>query len=495
MSTDRTCAARRASLRARRRARVRARLRAQRGDTLIEVLIAALMVALIATASLGGFSDIGHLSEDQRNEEQASALAQQDQARLRGLPITELSGNNTSTSFATATTGNTSYPVTVDGTIYTVTSASQFISGSGGTAACTSTGATGTADEVQTSSTVTWGTNNGGRAPVIIHGLVTPSEGGSLVVTVDNPNGLIVPAPAGSGIAGVTISLSGPSSVSPLVTDSNGCAVFAGLSSGTYTITYTPPAGTWLTSSGATTIPTQTATVTTTQTATASLVIGNADSLTATFQTTLPGSSTAITNESDTFVLANNATTPTDQVYGTDSTKTNNSFAPSVATGSTLFPYPASLTNDEYSAWAGGCAGDEPQSPNTPVGFTLAGGVSGGTSSSVVINEPAMVLLPYSGSSSSNPGSLLTPSLITVTDSNSGCGSNEDYPPIASAVSATAGALAYPGEPYGTFSVCISTAGTHGTVHNTQTVTNTSYTGTTTKFYLNTSTNTNGACT
>ena len=487
MSTDRTCAGRRASL----RARLRARLRAQRGDTLIEVLIAALMVALIATASLGGFSDISHLSEDQRNEEQASALAQQDQARLRGLPITELSGNNTSTSFATATTGNTNYPVTIDGTTYTVTSSSQFISGSGGTAACSSTGATGTADEVQTTSTVTWGTNNGGRNPVVIHGLITPSEGGSLVVTVDNPNGLIVPTPAGSGISGVTVSLSGPSSVSPLVTDANGCAVFAGLTSGSYTISFTPPAGTWITSSGSTTIPTISKTVTATQTASASLVLVQADSLTATFQTTLPGSSTAIANESDTFVLANNATTPTDQVFGTDSTKTNNSYAPSITTGSTLSPYPASLTNDEYSAWAGGCAGDEPTGANAPVGFTLAGGVSGGSASSIVINEPAMVLLPYSGISSTNPGSLLTPSLITVTDQNSGCGSNEDYPPIATTVSATAGALAYPGEPYGSFSVCIS----QGSHHSTQTVANTSYTGTITKFYLNTSGFANGACT
>src|SRR5665213_3254416 len=87
------------------------------------------MVALIATASLGGFADIGHLSATQRSEGQAAALAQQDQARLRGLTIAQLSANG-------AGTGNTSSTQQVNGTIYKVVSASQFISGSTGTAAC-----------------------------------------------------------------------------------------------------------------------------------------------------------------------------------------------------------------------------------------------------------------------------------------------------------------------------------------------------------------------
>jgi len=97
MQADRSSAARRAPW----RARVSARLRAERGDTLVEVVIGALMVALIATASLGGFADIGHLGQTQRSEAQAAALAQQDQARLRGLTIAQLSANG-------AGTGNTS---------------------------------------------------------------------------------------------------------------------------------------------------------------------------------------------------------------------------------------------------------------------------------------------------------------------------------------------------------------------------------------------------
>src|SRR5450755_3655836 len=42
------------------RARFAACLGAQRGDTLIEVMVAALLVALIATASLTGYTAVGH---------------------------------------------------------------------------------------------------------------------------------------------------------------------------------------------------------------------------------------------------------------------------------------------------------------------------------------------------------------------------------------------------------------------------------------------------
>ena len=143
------------------RARVSARLGAERGDTLIEVMVAALLVGLIATASLTGFTAIGHSAGTQRNEEQAATLAQQDQARLRGLTITQLSGSG----------GNTPAGVntTIDGTTYNVVSKSLFIAGASGASSCTS-GGTASADEVQTTSTVTWGTgfNNGGRAPVVL---------------------------------------------------------------------------------------------------------------------------------------------------------------------------------------------------------------------------------------------------------------------------------------------------------------------------------------
>jgi len=367
MQADRSSAACRARL----RTRVFARFRAERGDTLIEVIIGSLLVALVATATLGGFADIGHLSATQRNEEQAATLAQQDQARMRGLTIAALSSNG-------AGTGNWQQPaVTVDGTSYTVKSKAQFISGSSGSAACTGSN---TADEIQTTSTVTWPGPQGTRNPVVLHGEITPAEGGSLVASVVDPTG--------AGLAGVTISASGPSTTSPVTTDSSGCVVWAGLASGSYTVSFTPPTGTWIGTNGAAP-SSQTVTVTATQTTHATQIqIGQAAAVAASFTTTFNGSTVPAT--SDTFVLSSTGMTPTPQVFGTDSTQSTNTYVSTITTPTSLYPYPPSLPSDDYFAWAGGCAGDEP-SP-APTGFTI----TGGQTNAVTVQEPAMIILPYS---------------------------------------------------------------------------------------------------
>lgn len=361
-----------AACRAPLRARVIARLRAERGDTLIEVVIGALLVALIATATLGGFVDIGHLSETQRNEEQAGALAQQDQARMRGLTIAQLSSNGTGT-------GNWTQPaVTLGGTNYTVTSKSQFISGSSGNAACTGANA---ADEIQTTSTVTWTSGQGSRNPVVVHGEITPTEGGSIVASVVDPTG--------AGLAGVTISTSGPTATSPVTTDSSGCVVWAGLANGSYTVSFTPPAGTWIGVNGSAPAS-QTVTVTATQTTHATQIqIGQAAGITASFTTTFNGSTVAGT--SDQFVLSDTGMTPTPQTFGTDSTQAVNTYVPTITTPTSYYPYPASLPSDDYFAWAGSCTADEP-SP-APAGFQI----TGGQANPITISEPAVIILPYSG--------------------------------------------------------------------------------------------------
>jgi type II secretory pathway pseudopilin PulG len=374
MSFESTSAGRGASL----RGRALVRLRAERGDTLMEVIVAALMVALIATASLGGFSDVGKLSQSQRNEEQAATLAQQDQARLRGLTITQLASSG-------AGTGNTSTTTQIDGTTYKVTSATAFISGSTGSSACA--GSNG-ADEVQTTSTVTWGQSNGGRNPVVVHGLITPAEGGALVATVVDPTG--------AGLPGVTVSLSGPTAVSPVTTDSSGCVIWTGLAAGSYTVSYAPPAGTWITSTGGT-VSNQTLSVTAGATAHANQVqIGSAASVQASFTTNWTG--TPVTNESDTFMLFDTTgSSPTSQLFGTDSTRGSNTYAASISTSTNLYPYPATLPSDNYDAYAGGCVGDDPGRTNDP-GFTL----TGGQVNPETIKEPALIVKVYGNSYDDN---------------------------------------------------------------------------------------------
>ena len=73
------------------------------------------------------------------------------------------------------------------------------------------------------------------------------------------------------------------------------------------------------------------------------------------------------------------------------------------------------------------------------------------------------------------PATLLTTKAdVTVTDTDTGCGNNEDYPPSATTPNLTTGALANPGLPYGDYTVCVDNGTNHVTVTG---VTNTSFTG------------------
>jgi type II secretory pathway pseudopilin PulG len=247
MSISRILAAWRARRHARAAgARVAGYLRGEAGDTLIEVLVAGVLVALIALATFTGYTAIAHVAGDQNKRAQADSLAQQDLARLRGLTLSALAGSGTGTG-----TGNTYYTQTVDNTVYTVTSATKFVSGSG-SQSCTSSTTT-TADEVQTTSTVNWSPNNDGRPPVVVNGLVAPPEGGSLLARVSNSSG---------ALSGATVTLSGgPTSSAPLTTDANGCAVFVGLAGGTYTLTASMT-GYVTANTALTAVPTSTATTT-----------------------------------------------------------------------------------------------------------------------------------------------------------------------------------------------------------------------------------------
>jgi Tfp pilus assembly protein PilV len=346
------------------RARVAACLRAQRGDTLIEVLVAALLVALIATASLTGFGGIGGVVGNQRNEEQAATLAQQDQSRLRGLNITQLSGT-------LGNNGPSGVNTMIDGTTYNVVSKSQFVSGAGGTASCTTSGSTGNADEVATTSTVTWAPGNDGRPPVILHGIITPAQGGSLIISAVDQNS--------NGLAGVTATVTGPSTVAPLTTDSSGCAVFAGLTGGTYTVTYSAPG--YVDKNG-NPPASWTGLVTSTQTKSATpLQLAQDGAISATFTTFFNGSSQPAT--SDTFVAANSVAGISPRVFGTASTPSTNSYSSTIVSPTTVFPFPSA-----YSVYAGTCGPNSWASNPGPPAVT----VNPTATSSVVIPEPAMIV-------------------------------------------------------------------------------------------------------
>ena len=345
------------------------------GDTMVEVMVAALIVALIAAAVFVGFGSVADIAGAQRHQAAAATLAQQDEDRMRGLSVVQLTATDPGAPTCTATAGtygNECYTQTVDGETYTVTSTAKFVSASDGAASCTSS-TTDNADYIETASTVTWANSNDGRPPVIEHSVVSPHVGGGLTIQVTNGS---QPTPS-TPLPGVTIDVNGSDTGTlTLTTDSNGCAVFAGLPGGTYTVSWP---GYIQENTGASSAS---AIVVDGNTETDSFELGQPGTINASFTTTY-GTNTNVAATTDTFVASNpQLTSPI--VSGTPSTLSSSaSYSSSISTGATIFPLAG--TGDAYSVYAGDCVGDVPPSPATTV-------VTPGGTSNVTVPEPAMLI-------------------------------------------------------------------------------------------------------
>jgi collagen type VII alpha len=390
---------------------------------MIEVVIAALLVALIAGATFTGFAAVSHASGAQRHEEQAAQLAQQDEARLRGLSATELaatapSGTCSATAASVALFGNACYVQTVDNESFTITSSSKFVSASSGAVSCTGTTS---ADYIETSSAVTWSNKNDGRPTVMEHSLVSPPLGGALITQVNDPNG--------NGLAGVSIAVTGPtdagaiSSTQTLQTDSDGCAVFGGLAGGTYQVTYSDPG--YITVSGvALPYSAPSLTIVSGQTETLTpLQIGDAGTAVVGFTTSVSDTPQAVNWDSFSIGdFSNNAVLPSPQTFTTSPAAAN------VSSGATVFPA-------TYSAYAGTCTADDPSGSTGTTGLTgssyvdptvtVPGGATGATTTLVVptmLLQPTLSYTPATGTTtfnddlnSSNPAGDTTDSQLSYT--------------------------------------------------------------------------------
>ncbi len=190
----------------------------QAGFALIEVMISALLIGLIVIATLNGFDVASRASGSERARAQADALAQQAEDKLRGEPISILEAMEAKSRVES---------VTLNGTVYTVTSSTLYVSDATATASCNST-ATGVG-YYRTTSEVSWPTR-GTRKPVVETGIVSPPPGAALIVQVTNA--------ATEGVAGMSVTATGPEpggAPHTLTTAANGCAILA-LLPGEYTI-------------------------------------------------------------------------------------------------------------------------------------------------------------------------------------------------------------------------------------------------------------------
>lgn len=414
-------------------AQLSANTRAQRGDTLIEVLISALVVAIVAVGTVTGFATTNKVSALGRDRSQAQTLAEKDEERLRGEPISDLEsliGREEKTAVKVST-----QEFTVTSTVKEVNEA--------GVSDCTVE--VPTAYYFKTISKVTW-KNMGKNAPVVETGSIAPPAGASLIVRIEGPE-------KGEGVNAVTVTATGPGESGKTyetVTNSEGCALFGPFESGGEYVVDAHKAGyvdpNWFSHLSEDPYVTTTWNLLTNVATKASYRFAPAGSITATLSTAKPtgvtGSWNPTTTASNVVVATNEGMHPAERTL-----RANNETASTFSSEEPgVFPF-------TYSIYAGTCTEDEPKANGASENPSAQ--VKSGERREVNLVLPALVVRVYKGETEV-PSNYVTAPTVRVTDV--GChGSPATFESISgeSATEITErGVLSRPGVPYGEYAVC-----------------------------------------
>jgi type II secretory pathway pseudopilin PulG len=198
-----------------RRLRGRLSLSSDNGSMLIEVMVGAVLVISVSAAVLEGLSGAQDTGQRNRARSVSASIAQQDQERLRGKPVTQLSNYRESRT------------VTLQNIAYTVESRSDWVRDASGVVSCTNDSTN--AQYLKISSSVNSKVNS--ESPVTQTSLVSPprgafsaDQGTAAVQVVDRDR---------KPLAGVRVDLVGPQSFSD-VTNELGCVVFGYIQKGAW---------------------------------------------------------------------------------------------------------------------------------------------------------------------------------------------------------------------------------------------------------------------
>jgi Tfp pilus assembly protein PilV len=354
------------------------------GVSLIEVVISTLLVSIIAVGTLTGFDGASRATATERQHNQATLLAAQDEERLRGMNVTALSHLG---SF-------TNPPVNESGTEFTVESKARFVSAEKEEFTCESTG--GSADFIQTTSSVTWRSLT--KKPKSAEEVPLERVSQSSIVPIPTSTSLQVNVhdQANEPVEGATVKVTGQQlGTVEQTTPESGCVIFGALPDSEVSITATK-AG-WINEHGEETPSATEAKLSTTSLVTKTFVIANPGSIVGEFVS----GSTPVAVQGDTMYVTHTSTEPV--VAGTQGT-----YAPSVtATG--LFPFqtPGKPPGEsKYTAYAGDCK-EDPVTANGKKEITdPAPQVNPGAVTSVKIEVPAINVTVYEGTSESSKGAL-----------------------------------------------------------------------------------------
>jgi Tfp pilus assembly protein PilV len=396
---------------------------------LVEVLVSALLVGIMAAAFFGALGGSARVSGVSKARAIGAGLAQDDQERLRSMPVAALSTLDQTNTKAVA------------GVNYQVTSKAEWIADATQTNTdCTSNGAA--ADYLRITSTVA-PVNLAALKPIVVTSTVTPAPGtfnnlGALLVSVVDRNG--------AGVAGRTVNISGPASDSAL-TNAQGCAFFGYEPVGDYAVT-TSAVG-YVDAAGNSTATT-TASVGNETTATAQLQYDLAGAASLTFDTRAKDATGALESVAQaapawTVTASHGGIVRTlGPGYPTGSPYTSPSPASTIAAPK-LFPW-----TDPYGIYAGNCNYNDPGTLTpAPPGSSLTV-VPGKLDHAVMVRVPAVnVLTKASGTAKALP--------VTITSATTGCGVwsvRRTTVPSGTAGTST-GMLQDPGLPYGQYFICV----------------------------------------
>jgi Tfp pilus assembly protein PilV len=412
------------------------RLTAESGSVLIEALVGAVLVAIMAVAFFGALTGSERVSGTAKLRATAASLAQDDQERLRSMPVAAL--NNL----------RESNPRSVAGVNFTVDSRADWIADQSKATTCTSNGAA--ADYLKITTTVT-PTNASPLKPVAITSTVTPAPGsfngkGSLAVRAVDRNG--------DPVSGVAVNVTGPATGTAF-TDATGCAFLGYLPAGT-TYAVTASKSQYVDEDGDPTPTKSSVTINDQQVATLEFKVDVAGATKATFfskPVDATGNSRGeIASKQWQLVMANSSHTPA-RTFGPGyptSVPSNGESTGALASidASQLFPFTSA-----YSVYAG----DDDCVLNNPTQNGVA--------------DPGLLVPPGAGNLTFRQqlpalnvvgrvsGALPTGQLrVKITSATSGCAAwsivRLTYPAATPQVDPL-GLLADPGLPYGSYNVCV----------------------------------------
>jgi Tfp pilus assembly protein PilX len=388
----------------------------ERGDTLIEVIISAMLLGLVVIATLTGLDSTNKATALQRSRSQADALAEQDEERLRSLPINKLGELESHPETNPAKAGNTEYTIESKATFITDTA----------TESCSSTSSE--SNYLQTTSKVTWNSLGKGK-PVEETGIISPPPGADLIVQVTE---------SGTALPKATVAvteLTPKTWTRTLETSSKGCAIFVLPEGGEYAINvnkanYVTPNGYPNTDEDEK--DTQKVYIPAESTSKEGFSLGLAGKIQVKFSP----------SEGETFTIFNTGVTSFTKLgnaphqaslawFGTEHTYTTQ-----VETPTELYPF-----TTHYIVYAGQCEADKPPSLTSENEVVVPPGSTGTTT----LTLPQLKLKVYTGTTTGS--SLVNEFSGSTTDTV--CTTKRPF-------TTTSGVIPHPGLPYGTYKLCVT---------------------------------------